>query len=573
MLRRFWTRGTQAFERLRRSEKDRRPWRFRDARTNPTKAPGSAQIAEDRPVDNNAEVTEEKNSSGDKQPKADDPIIESGPSVDPFDLVTSEVVNSMDFTALEELASSYHDGMTCQVLSDTSNGVYNMIFFLEFEDGTQWVARIAASSTSRRPLDDPLSQESMLSMIATMTYVDQNTAIPVPQIYGYDVGCDNPLGRPYIFMSRLPGIQLSRLDDKTIWQNPEKPLKRIIEQWGSIVAELATCQFETIGSLHRNEADSGYEIRQWISFSNIAVKKDYDECITRGPFTSAADYLLSQSTTERYLGVSELPDFERNLEISLNESLLPYVLDQKYLNGPFVLSHIDLDTYNILVDPKTYTITGIIDWDFASVVPVQSLFIRPRFLNAQILDLEEFDDVGADQYEVFKNFAKLYENDWEDSIVKTARELGLEMDVTDLLEREKTFGLFEKVISNWRFQKYARVLWKHVYGPDSVPYEIVKKRMSTTDWARDMAVRWNVEVEEVGESVAEEVVASEAAPREAKKKRFQFSMRWARHGTSENNGAAAKRKMRKLKKMPKAVGKAGESKEGKWAWRELVCCR
>lgn len=569
MLRRFWTRGSRVFERLRRSEEDRRPWRFRAAR-NPTTTPVPAQIAEDRSaVDNNADITKEKNG---KQPNADDPIIEAGSSVDPFDLVTSEVVNSMDFTALEELASSYNDGMACQVLSDTSNGVYNMIFFLEFEDETQWVARIAARSTSRRPLDDPLSQEAMLSMIATMTYVDENTGIPVPQIYGYHVGCDNPLGRPYLFMSRLPGVQLSRLDDKTIWQNPEKPLKQIIEQWGSIVAELATCQFEAIGSLHRNEADSGYEVRQWISFSNVAVRKDHDERISRGPFTSAADYLLSQSTTERYLGVSELPDFERNLEISLNESLLPYFLDQKYLNGPFVLSHIDLDTYNILVDPKTYTITGIIDWDFASIVPVQSLFTRPRFLNAQILNLEEFDDVGADQYEAFKTFATLYEKDWEDSIVNTAKELGLEMDVTALLERGKWFGLFEKVVSSWRFQKYAQVLWKHVYGPNSAPYEIVKKRMSTTDWAREMATRWNVEVEEVGESVTEEVAASEAEPQEAQKKRFQFAMRWARRG-SENNDGAAKRKTRRLKKMAKTVEKAGKSKERKWTWPELVCCR
>jgi hypothetical protein len=114
--------------------------------------------------------------------------------------------------------------------------------------------------------------------------------------------------------------------------------------------------------------------------------------------------------------------------------------------------------------------------------------------------------------------------------VNTSRELGLDMDITALLERGKMFGLFEKVVSSWRFQKYAQVLWKHVYGRDAVPYEIVKKRMSTIGWAREMATRWNVEVEEVGQSVTEEVVVPEAAPQASQKRKFQFAMRWTKRG-------------------------------------------
>jgi thiamine kinase-like enzyme len=38
--------------------------------------------------------------------------------------------------------------------------------------------------------------------------------------------------------------------------------------------------------------------------------------------------------------------------------------------GPFVPCHEDLNQGNILVDPETFAITGIIDWEMISIVPL-----------------------------------------------------------------------------------------------------------------------------------------------------------------------------------------------------------
>ena len=154
------------------SEKDRRPRHFRATKR---KLAGTSSgpdthiaTAQPWPPDNCVEVRKTDNGS-DGPANADEADAESASSLDPFDLVFPEVLHTIDFTALEELGSGYNEGMTCHRLSKMSNGIYNMMFFLEFEDRTQWVARITARSTSRRPLDDPPSQPAILSTIAAMT--------------------------------------------------------------------------------------------------------------------------------------------------------------------------------------------------------------------------------------------------------------------------------------------------------------------------------------------------------------------------------------------------------------------
>lgn len=52
--------------------------------------------------------------------------------------------------------------------------------------------------------------------------------------------------------------------------------------------------------------------------------------------------------------------------LSALEATLPQLFTQDY---PQVLTHGDLSTTNILVDPETYEITGLIDWSLASAKP------------------------------------------------------------------------------------------------------------------------------------------------------------------------------------------------------------
>lgn len=51
-------------------------------------------------------------------------------------------INSIDPNAVCRLASQHNSSKTCWMFQDPANGSYNVCYFVEFEDGTQWVVRI-----------------------------------------------------------------------------------------------------------------------------------------------------------------------------------------------------------------------------------------------------------------------------------------------------------------------------------------------------------------------------------------------------------------------------------------------
>jgi len=83
--------------------------------------------------------------------------------------------------------------------------------------------------------------------------------------------------------------------------------------------------------------------------------------------------------------------------------------------GPFVLSHLDLRSCNIIVD-KSLQIQGIIDWEFTSTIPLQ-LFTPPSWITGHDL-IETNKQIHAEFYGI-------------------------------LLEKSKTSDLCEQLRSGW----------------------------------------------------------------------------------------------------------------------------
>lgn len=83
------------------------------------------------------------------------------------------------------------------------------------------------------------------------------------------------------------------------------------------------------------------------------------------------------STLVEELGMDEresLDDYENRIATCLRyQRALPLVFPKEGTPRddmlPFVLGHTDLDDRNILVDPETFTITGILDWEQTCIVP------------------------------------------------------------------------------------------------------------------------------------------------------------------------------------------------------------
>ena len=98
----------------------------------------------------------------------------------------------------------------------------------------------------------------------------------------------------------------------------------------------------------------------------------------RGPYSTVEEYFIS--TLNRHISAA-LRDKNRELyrQTTHLRSLLPHFIDPRFNSGPFILSPFDWDSRNIFISEDN-TISGIIDWDFACVVPLQSFFRYPPFM-------------------------------------------------------------------------------------------------------------------------------------------------------------------------------------------------
>jgi hypothetical protein len=132
-------------------------------------------------------------------------------------------------------------------------------------------------------------------MVATMQYVSENTTIPVPQIHSWDSTAANELGTPYVLMDAVEGSTVYDLTNSNISTGlSDEQLYNFVKNWAEINAELATLQFDRIGSLYQK--DGKYIINKLFTQMNITQTQDVKDDIYRGPFNSVADYLISSST-------------------------------------------------------------------------------------------------------------------------------------------------------------------------------------------------------------------------------------------------------------------------------------
>lgn len=406
--------------------------------------------------------------------------------------IVEEEHQSIDDRALGEIASHHRGGMLCQVWPESVAGGYNLIYYILFEDKQVWVARLPLRARALRPLEDPLAQDAIESMVVTMRFLDERSSIPVPKVYAYDASCDNPLGRPYVLMSMIQGVNFSDVRDAACKSNPDA-VHRIVRQWAACMVELATFQFDSIGSLHSSEGK--HQVKTLISPYTLSLDRKHFKTVHCGPFHSVPDYLLSISSIKRLLDNPHRPSFGGHLRMSLVESLMTYFIDARYANGPFVLSHVDFSAQNILVDIEAGTITGILDWDWAAVLPLQSHFTHCDMFNIEFMPEGEYANHSPERNASDKEFCKRYRKVYEEGLVDAAKLRGLNWPIDDLLDRGLMFGLLEKALSYQPNEKYLPALWDHVYGGGLESQEKMRNEMRKSKWAASMAPRWEVDVQ------------------------------------------------------------------------------
>ena len=94
----------------------------------------------------------------------------------------------------------------CKVDPNPASGSFNLIFFINFDDGENWVLRIPGNGHAR--CWDDFAAGALESEALTMRWIKDKTTIPMPEVYGFGSSMDNAIGCPYIMLEYINGQSL-----------------------------------------------------------------------------------------------------------------------------------------------------------------------------------------------------------------------------------------------------------------------------------------------------------------------------------------------------------------------------
>ncbi|KAJ3487425.1 hypothetical protein NLG97_g6414 [Lecanicillium saksenae] len=330
-----------------------------------------------------------------------------------------------DLDALLSLAAQIRgQPCCCDVTRAPKAGSMNCVMFISFEDGLDRVFR-SPKTGAHAIMSDESARKMLLSEVATLRFLRRRTAVPGPEVQ-----CEqNPIGVPYILMSKAAGRPLSDYDWADIrtpgyrkllplLPMPDGARESIMSQLGTMMQELSKQSFGKIGSLFEN-SDGSVEVGECLSPALVWQHRDSleDPGIERGPFLQANQYfsaLISAFTghvTELpltpYAFFAPIPDHSEysdwasyraavarwndyvavGSKIESGENRFAYCLAGQIMSEMiphfvgetecYTISHPDLHIGNIFVNDD-FNITCLIDWGSTSTGPVAELMATPN---------------------------------------------------------------------------------------------------------------------------------------------------------------------------------------------------
>ena len=275
-------------------------------------------------------------------------------------------------------------------------GKRNVVYRLRMPDNSLWIARLYNALRNKPVVTDSTQRDTnqrllFESEVATMQFVRQKTQIPVPKVYAYDCTYSNALGTPYIFMEYMAGKPYPfPFNGKRLIKDED--LSNIHAQLTEFSWQLSKHPFNAIGQI-RHAPGGGQDV----VVGPIIDRKDR----SYGPFMSSKTFY--QNRAEKVLEFeksqhSTETDSEAKSSI---ESAELHVLAAKHAGkecfdtGPFILQHADMHWQNLLFDEEC-KIVGVIDWEWAQTVPVDSFNMLPWNFASKMLPFQS-DNVARHQ--------------------------------------------------------------------------------------------------------------------------------------------------------------------------------
>lgn len=345
--------------------------------------------------------------------------------------INIDVVRSLAKKHLLGVATGPLDELTLEV-SFFAEGAFNKLYQISAPElPSSYLLRVTL------PVEPFFKTESE---VATIAFLRANTSIPVPNIIAWqsNIDLEGVLGHEWMLMEKLDGVALYDVWRKVPWDRKLALVDNIAE----LITELQSHVFDEIGALYfkskssgtasnpvespvldadtipeaydnemTGEPDHSNRLRLHIdetarsietNHKNFEVGRFFHETFfkasryylpgNRGPYRSPLQWLTALVQLQlEWINrgpVEGDDDYDSDFE---DDALKMKPLCQEYLeilpsvfkdeeNGPYVLHHHDLNLANIIVDPETFDIRGIIDWEMVNVVPMWKATSHPKFL-------------------------------------------------------------------------------------------------------------------------------------------------------------------------------------------------
>ncbi|CAG8957905.1 hypothetical protein HYFRA_00000246 [Hymenoscyphus fraxineus] len=304
-----------------------------------------------------------------------------------------ERVKKFDVNELKKAAAAAVQKDVTQIhkFSKLAEGGFNRAFEITI-DGISVIARLPYPSTYPKHL-------TVASEVATINLV-RSYGVPAPRILGYSATSDNAVGSEYMIMEKVVGRDLG-----DIWYGlSEKELLKVLSQIGKLESKLFSIPFPASGSIY-HKSDLGADVKsaelsggdlspgKFCIGPDVAQKWWYggrgELAVPRGPFTEPADVFTAGAVKElawlksqarprlpRSVEHRDLYDYKKVFPADHMASIERYLQISPYLvpdGSSFLLRptlrHPDLNPHNIFVSDD-FTITGVIDWQHASILPL-----------------------------------------------------------------------------------------------------------------------------------------------------------------------------------------------------------
>jgi hypothetical protein len=365
----------------------------------------------------------------------------------------SNLLKTINHEALCIRAETLRGGIKCVVQLPSADQAYfnhevvggcNYHASIVFEDGKTWLARFRLPNHNEPPLKE--RNFDRRSEFATYCFLAKAT-VPVSEVYecADDDDPSNPVGAGYILLEKLAGKPME-------WYKASETHKvNFSRQLADIYSKLGSHSLSMLGRLQLSSAgipEAG------------AAFFDYDSnrtIIRFGPYSTSNEYytaLIKQKIQLIKTGeVADLAPLDQYLVLmSLLDSLPPNDF------GPFFLRHVDSRDANFLVD-NDYNITGIIDWELATLTSKSSAFQSPLVM----YDLGElYDQEISTPSQDEKRFSQILREKGEIVLAGFAEvKLGFRVDQVIETDPEDKIS-FRSLFAGW---------WKIAYGTERFDWD------------------------------------------------------------------------------------------------------